>query len=85
MLNWIGSQSIRKPLGWLVALYILTVVGLYIGKGLITGNDVDIPPGIQSVVMALVAIPCTVIGSSSYEAVRQPKEEDNDKGHEDSV
>jgi hypothetical protein len=72
MLNWIGRQSIRKPLGWLAALFIMLVVCVYMKRG------ADIPPGIQNVVMALVAIPCTVIGSSSYEAVRAPKEGDND-------
>jgi hypothetical protein len=73
MLNWIGRQSIRKPLGWLAALFIMFVVCVYMKRG------ADIPPGIQSVVMALTAIPCAVIGSSSYEAVRAPKEDDDDE------
>jgi hypothetical protein len=73
MLNWIGRQSIRKPLAWLAAMFIMLIVCIYIRRG------GDIPPGIQNVVMALVAIPCTVIGSSSYEAVRAPKEDDDDE------
>jgi hypothetical protein len=79
MLNWIGRQSIRKPLGLFTLLFIFLVVGVYIKRG------VDIPPGIQNIVISLVAIPCAVIGSSSYEAVRHPKEEDNGKGLEDGV
>jgi hypothetical protein len=49
-------------------MFIVLVVCVYIKR------DADIPPGIQNIVMALVAIPCAVIGSSSYESVRQPRE-----------
>jgi uncharacterized membrane protein AbrB (regulator of aidB expression) len=70
MINWIARQSIRKPMGWLAFSFILLVVCVYIKR------DADIPPGIQNVVMALVTIPCAVIGSSSYEAVRNTREDD---------
>jgi hypothetical protein len=73
MLNWIGRQSIRKPLGWLTAFFIIVVVNIYMFR------REDIPPGIQSVLMALVAIPCAVVGSSSYEATHMPREEDGDE------
>jgi hypothetical protein len=67
LLNYVGEQSIRKPLAWLAFLFIIFVV-LYCLKAF-----GDVPPGAQNILMALIAIPCAVIGSSSYEAVRIPE------------
>jgi hypothetical protein len=73
MLNWLGRQSIRKPICWLTVFFIIAVINVYMLR------QEDIPPGIQSVLMALVAIPCAVVGSSSYEATHMPKEGSEDE------
>jgi hypothetical protein len=77
-LNYVGEQSIRKPLAWLSFLFIIFVV-LYCLKAF-----GDIPPGTQNILMALIAIPCAVIGSSSYEAVRIPENQTSDTEESES-
>jgi hypothetical protein len=59
--NRIGQASFRKPCAWLTLLFIFGIVGysLY--------HFGDVPSGTQAVLMALVAIPVAVVGSSSYE------------------
>jgi hypothetical protein len=59
--NRVGAASFRKPCAWLTLLFIFGIVAysLY--------HFGDVPSGTQTVLMALVAIPVAVVGSSSYE------------------
>jgi hypothetical protein len=57
----LGKASFRKPCAWLTLLFIFYVV-MYSLR-----HFGDVPPGAQTVLMALVVIPVTVVGSSSYE------------------
>jgi hypothetical protein len=60
--HWsIGRASFRKPCAWVTLCFIFLVV-LYSLK-----EFGDVPAGTQAVLMALVAIPVAVVGSSSWE------------------
>jgi hypothetical protein len=54
-------SSFRKPCAWLTLIFIFGIVAFSLRwYG-------DVPSGTQAVLMALVAIPVAVVGSSSYE------------------
>ena len=72
----LANKPFRKPIAWLsfafiafVTLYCLKMYG-------------DVPPGAVTVLMGLVAIPCTVVGSSSLEAIKAPREEKQEEHEE---
>ena len=76
--NRIGQSSVRKPLAWLVTVYILAIVTFYAIFGALAGRD--IPEKMASILIWLISIPCAVVGSSSYEAVRLPQRPDPEEG-----
>ncbi len=71
-LMWLAKKPYRKPVGWLTLFFIMGVVIFCLRK------FGDVPPGTVTVLMALVALPIAVAGSSSYEAVRTPQRRDEE-------
>ena len=63
-LNSVGHKSIRKPIAWLTCFFIMLVIIFYMVMG------EDIPDRIANILVWMIGIPVTVVGSSSYEAVR---------------
>jgi hypothetical protein len=60
--HWsIGRASFRKPCAWATLFFIFFAVAYSLHQ------FGDVPAGAQAVLMALVAIPVAVVGSSSWE------------------
>jgi hypothetical protein len=77
-LNVIGRCSVRKPLAWLCILFIIFVVCYYMAMG------EDIPKNMTGLLVWVIGIPVSVVGSSSYEAVRLPQREASTRDEPDS-
>lgn len=69
----LSDKPIRKPLARWTTVFIFAVV-LYC-----LYRYGDVPPGAVTVLMGLVAIPCAVVGSSSYEAVREHRRKEDER------
>ena len=78
----IGMASFRKPCAWLTLFFIFFITGYSLRQ------YGDVPSGTQAVLMALVAIPVAVVGSSSWEhkidAQNGAYTPDEENGHEES-